>query len=64
MIEVTHKPRSGAGTPVLLNPKYIIRVSVSPHGDTVIEVEGSQYATWCIETPQQVYNLIKDSKND
>lgn len=60
-IKVPHIDSSGQVTDSVLNTDYIIRISVAPRGDTVIEVEGSTYGTWTSLTPVEIYNLITES---
>lgn len=65
MIKVTNIRKHGECSDVYLNPRYIIRVSAAMNSsrDTVIEVEGSQYATWCSESVEEVIALI-DKHNE
>lgn len=63
MIKLTNTRRGGNVDPVYINPRYIKRISVAANGETVVEVDGSEYASWCRETPDEVYDLIaRDSR--
>lgn len=65
MIKVTSIRKHGECDTVYINPEYIIRVSAAMNAsrDTVIEVEGSQYATWCSESVDEVMSLIDKERN-
>jgi len=64
MIRLTATRRgSDNAEPVYVNPRYIKRISLSTTGETVVEVEGSDYGTWCKETPTEVFDLIVELDN-
>jgi len=63
MIRVTSVRRGGGEEPVYINPRYIKRISLSTTGETVVEIEGSDYGTWCRETPHEVFDLIVELDN-
>lgn len=66
MIKLTNVTRRGERVAVYINPRYIIRVSAAMNGqgDTVVEVEGSQYATWCSESVEDVMRLINEAREE
>lgn len=45
---------------VLLNPKYIQRVSLAADGSgfTVIDVAGQTYGTWCEESVEEIEQML------
>lgn len=64
MIKLTNLRKHGEVDAVYVNPAYIIRVSAAMNAsrDTVVEVDGSQYATWCSESVDEVISLIEAHK--
>lgn len=62
MIKLTNIRKNRDNNVVYINPKYIIRVgaAINSSRDTVVEVEGSQYDTWCAESVEQVIQLMDE----
>ena len=48
------------GATVLANPERIVSVQVSPSGVTVVSV-GTSYDLWVRETPDQIYDMLKEN---
>ena len=58
MIKVTKIARSGEIRAEYLNPRYITRIGATPAGETVIEIHGNQFTTWCRESVEEVMAAI------
>lgn len=55
----TGEQRTVSDPSIYINPRYIKRIQSTVYDHTVIEIEDERYATWCVETPDEVYALIE-----
>jgi hypothetical protein len=66
MIRLTENTRKGDHHPLYVNPRYIRRISVPmvpTSACAVVDIDGIEHSSWVLETPDQIFDLIREQTN-